>query len=269
MSSLDPHVLATDLDGTLIPLAGNEENRRDLHVLSQRLAAGQVTLLFVTGRHFRSVTEAMKTFALPRPDWILCDVGTSIYQRTGGDRFELVIDYQQHLQKIVTDLPVERLRQHLAEFPGLRVQEEEKQGKFKLSFYAQADQLASLTSAIQAKLDELSAPYSIVSSVDPFTGDGLVDLLPAAASKAHALHWWTEFTGQALESIVFAGDSGNDLAALNAGFRAIVVGNASREVVEKVRDHHLQAGWQDRFFSAPGTATSGVLEGCQRFRLFE
>jgi hydroxymethylpyrimidine pyrophosphatase-like HAD family hydrolase len=126
-----------------------------------------------------------------------------------------------------------------------------------------------LVERIQEKLDQAGAPYSIVHSVDPFTGDGLVDLLPAGVSKAHALAWWVEQQGFDSSVIVYAGDSGNDLAALTAGYRAIVVGNAARSLARQVQAVHRERGWSKRLYLARKNATSGVLEGCLWFGLIE
>ena len=79
-------VLATDLDGTLIPLEENRQNQDDLQILATQLVQREVTLLFVTGRHLDSVLEAINEFRLPQPEWIICDVGTSLFQtRASGD----------------------------------------------------------------------------------------------------------------------------------------------------------------------------------------
>ena len=143
---------------------------------------------------------------------------------------------------------------------------QEKQGRFKLSFYAHAADLAQLVSRIQRDLDQAAAPYSIIHSVDPFNGDGLIDLLPAGVSKAHALSWWTKHTGRSPEDIVFAGDSGNDLAALTAGYRAIVVGNADRELAEQVRTAHQKAGWKNRLYVASGRSDERCSGGLPQVR---
>ncbi|MFT5524361.1 MAG: sucrose-6F-phosphate phosphohydrolase [Pirellulaceae bacterium] len=261
-------VLATDLDGTLIPLADNQQNRADLRTLADELKQHRVTLVFVTGRHFESVTGAIEQFELPQPDWVICDVGTSIYQRHTTGRFEPLEAYQSHQDKIIAAMPLRTLRENLQSIDGLRLQEEEKQGRFKLSYYVDADQIDNLVRLIQQELDETNAPYSIIHSVDPFNGDGLIDLLPASVSKAHALDWWCRHIGLNSEAIVFAGDSGNDLAALTAGHRAIVVANADRVVVRQVHDKHREAGWKNRLFLATGDATTGVLEGCRWFGFF-
>ncbi len=259
-------VLATDLDGTLIPLPEVPSNRRDLKTLADELKRDGATLIFVTGRHFESVTAAMDEFDLPRPDGIICDVGTSIFEQCRHDEFRLVPAYQQRLAKRIAPFPKKHLETLLADVAGLRRQEEKKQGPFKLSYYADAAQLDELVGQIQRRLDERSAPYSIIHSVDPFNGDGLIDLLPMGVSKAYALAWWVEHAGLHPESVVFAGDSGNDLAALTAGYRAIVVANADRALAEQVAQLHRQAGWRNRLVLADQPATGGVLEGWRRFR---
>lgn len=263
------HVLATDLDGTFIPLEGNTQNRSDLHTLTSQFAAHNISLIFVTGRHFESVVAAITEFQLPEPEWIICDVGTSIFQRQTSGEFTPVSAYQDYQDQIITSMPIATLRERLLSIPGLRLQEEEKQGPFKLSFYADATQLDKLVEQVQADLDQTNAPYSIIHSVDPFNGDGLIDLLPATVSKAHALQWWFSEYNLNSEDIVFSGDSGNDLAALTAGYRTILVGNASRTLAQRVYQLHQESGWKNRLYLAKNTATSGVLEGCRWFGLAE
>lgn len=261
-------VLATDLDGTLIPLDGDQENRSDLETLASRLVENNVSLVFVTGRHLDSVVQAIDELHLPKPEWIICDVGTSLYQCDDRGTFEPVEAYWHHQDEIIAAMPISALRQRLTAIEGLRLQEQEKLGRFKLSYYVDAAKIDALVATIRHDLDSAGAPYSIVSSIDPFTGDGLIDLLPANISKAYALSWWVDHTGRKPDDIVFAGDSGNDMAALTAGYRAIVVANADRGLAEQVQSTHREAGWNDRLCLARGKATSGVLEGCYTFGLF-
>jgi HAD superfamily hydrolase (TIGR01484 family) len=259
-------ILASDLDGTLIPLDADRQNRHDLGVLAEQLADCEITLIYVTGRHLQSVQQALQQVPLPVPDWVICDVGTSLFRRDEGD-FVPVKAYQRVLDEIIADRPISQLREDLQPIAGLRPQEQAKQGRFKLSFYADATQLDRLVGRIHQELERTNAPYSIIHSVDPFTGDGLIDLLPATVSKAHALAWWVEHARLSPDSLVFAGDSGNDLAAMTAGYRTIVVGNADRSLAEQVSAKHREAGWQNRLCLARGRATSGVLEGCRAFGL--
>lgn len=260
-------VLATDLDGTLIPLDGDAQHRADLQTLAQHLEAQAVTLVYVTGRHLELAVEAIEQFHLPRPAWLISDVGTSIYKREGELDFQPVVAYDQHQGAIVASTPVRDLQKHLESIVGLRRQEPQKQGRFKASFYTDVGRMDVVVNSIQKKLIHLRAPWTIIASVDPFNGDGLIDLLPANVSKSYALTWWVQHYGLNPDGIVFAGDSGNDLAALTAGFRAIVVGNADRELVAEVKRVHEASGWTSRLHIARGSATSGVLEGCREFGL--
>lgn len=265
-------VLATDLDGTFLPLAGNTQNELDLRTLETELRASNLKLVYVTGRHFASVSSVMDQLALPAADWIVCDVGTSIYARSpGGDSaksseaYELSPDYREHLGQIVGDFDVDRLATVLEVVTQLRRQEAEKQSRFKLSYYVDFEQMAPALEMIEQLLALNQAPYSVIASQDPFTADGLIDFLPRNVSKAYALQWWSEQFAFPRTSIMFAGDSGNDSAAFAAGYPSIVVANAAAEVLEHARRAHAAAGWSERLFAAPAPATSGVLAGLRHF----
>lgn len=261
-------VLATDLDGTLIPLENVSENRTDLQFLAQQLREHDILLTFVTGRHLASVLEVSRQWLLPVPEWIICDVGTSIYRREEDRTFQLAKPYADHLQEIVSEFEVARLREAFQAWDTLRLQEEEKQGRFKLSFYCDADQLEQCHADLQHHLDQHEIPYSIIASIDPFDGVGLIDLLPRGVSKAYGLRWWTDHLGLSGDGTVFAGDSGNDLAAMTAGYRTIVVSNCAQEVTARVQEHFQRHDQVERLYLASRPATSGVLDGCRHFGLF-
>ena len=89
----DKKILATDLDGTLIPLPGNQANAADLAELTRLIPNRCVTLVFVTGRHLESVEAAIIEHGLPIPDWIICNVGTSLFQKS-DQGWLAVADYQ-------------------------------------------------------------------------------------------------------------------------------------------------------------------------------
>jgi maltooligosyltrehalose trehalohydrolase len=268
-------ILATDLDGTLIPgesLLPNDPQHLALATLRQSASDEKLELVFVTGRHHDSVIEIMQAKNLPSPQWIICDVGTSIFHRDSPSQqqpYRPVQAYVNHLDQIVGSFSVNQLAAQIAVKDDLKLQEPQKQGRHKLSFYCDAILLDRHVEAMQRQIDRLAAPYRIVSSVDPFNGGGLIDLLPAGTDKSSALLWWANFRQCDPSAIVFAGDSGNDYAALTAGFRAILVGNASRELAKRVTEHHLHAGHPEQIFLAPGHATAGVLEGCRWFKLVD
>ncbi len=268
-------ILATDLDGTLIPgdsLAPNDPQYQALATLRLLAADERLEIMFVTGRHHDSVIEVMQAKGLPSPQWIICDVGSSIFQRGQPSQqqpYRPVQAYVNHLDQIVGSFSIQQLSAQIATGDDLRLQEPEKQGRHKLSYYCDAQRLDRHVLTIQHTLEQRRAPYRIVSSIDPFNGDGLIDLLPLGTDKASALLWWANFRGFDSNTIVFAGDSGNDYAALTAGFRAILVGNADRALAVRVADHHRRAGHPTQVYLARGHATAGVLEGCRWFGLVQ
>ena len=258
-------VLATDLDGTLIPLSGNEANRTDLQTLQLQLQRQNVMLVFVTGRSFSLVEQAIQESCLPTPGWMICDVGTSILKATAGGSFEIVSEYANHLATLTKACPVFELIDHMIDRPGLRLQEPEKQGAFKLSVYTDGEALDEQSQTLQTWINKNRLPYAIISSHDPESQLGLIDLLPIGVSKAYALNWWaTEHHVRQLD-IAFAGDSGNDLAALTAGYRTILVSNAHPGIAEEVRRFYSKADRIERLFRCSQPASSGVLEGLLHF----
>lgn len=257
-------VLATDMDGTFIPLDGNEDNVRDLDQLCEQLHRSAIKLVYVTGRHHESVLDAIKGHRLPMPEWLICDVGTSIYLAS-QDGHVLLREYHDHLQTIVGRFGVAELQVALSDERDLRLQETEKQGRFKLSYYCDAEARDELGDRLSERLEKLGAPFHMIVSVDPFNGDGLIDFLPQGVSKDFALRWWVDFNEYDHGAVVFAGDSGNDVAALTTGFRSIVVANADTSVAQRVSRAHRTAGWANRLHLAQQPATSGVLEGLRHF----
>ena len=269
MSAEQPKPLVTDLDGTLIPLAEEPANAADLETLRRKLELHRGEIAFATGRHFDSVLRAIDEFQLPTPKWIVCDVGTAVYLSNDNGSFVLAESYRRELLRITEGRDVQSLRSELLRLnPELSLQEEPKQREFKLSFYVDPARMSAVVGTIHEQLARLAAPFEIISSLDPWQPRGLIDVIPRGASKASAVTWYAQETKIALEQVVYAGDSGNDLAALVAGCRAILVGNAAPELIAEVQQRHLEADWQERLYVADGKATSGVLEGCYWFGMF-
>ena len=259
-------LLATDLDGTLIPLPQNVENIKALSAIFDRHENGQLKLIYATGRHFESVLEAIDHYSLPEPEWIVCDVGTAIYQHNGSEyrRFSLYEDHLSEHTGPVNRTDVEKLLQGIE---GLELQAPDYQQRFKVSYHCHSETLSKIIETVEARLAEMSLPYDAMGSLDPFMNRGLIDVLPKNVSKAYALLWLSTHADFSPHEVVYAGDSGNDYAALTSGFRAIIVANASDGLIEKVTRHLDSSGSIDRLYVAQSQATTGVFEGCQHFKL--
>lgn len=257
--------LASDLDGTLLPLENNQDNQNDLSLLVNLLLENSVPIVFASGRPLWSVREALQAKDLPRPSAIIANVGTEIYACSGSD-VSPISEYWQHLEEIASAEVFEQADMTLKNDERLIRQEENKQGSHKLSFYCRASQTLDLAPQYERWLDQSGLPLSIVASIDPFSDQGFIDFLPHGVDKNFALRWWCHSQGVSPESVVYAGDSGNDLAAMQSGFLTILVGNASEELRSDLLRHHEQRfGDRSRIYLARTPATSGVLEGLQYF----
>jgi HAD superfamily hydrolase (TIGR01484 family) len=258
-------VLATDLDGTFIPLPGNSQNREALKAFQLKHEAAAFPLVYATGRHLDSVIDAINTYELPQPEWIVCDVGSSIVRRGHRD-YALYDAYREHLSGLVGDIQRGVIEERLSAITGLHLQQPDHQTEYKISYECVAEDLGRLLEQVERSIEEL--PYSVLGSIDPFDKRGLIDVLPISVSKAYALLWLSTHADYDPNAVIYSGDSGNDLAALASGFRAIIVGNASEDLAAKVKLLQAERNIVDRFYQAQGEATSGVLEGCRHYGLF-
>jgi hypothetical protein len=102
---------------------------------------------------------------------------------------------------------------------------------------------------------------------------GLLDVLPASASKYHALRFLQSLLDWTEEDILFAGDSGNDLEVLGSALPAIIVANADETIrAEARRRREGHAGHTRHLYCARGglgmngNYSAGILEGVAHFR---
>ncbi len=265
-----PNVLATDLDGTFIPLPENEDNVAALKEISRQREETGFKLVYSTGRHYSSVSEAIVTCDLPHPDWLVCDVGSSIYHREhAGENFRPFAPYIEHLDSISDGVARERVESALNNVAKIKLQSSERQERFKISYECASAQLEGALASVGSLLEDSGLPYEATGSVDPFENCGLIDVMPSRVSKAYALTWLSRHADFSPDEVVFCGDSGNDRAALVSGMRAVLVGNATEDLRQSVLRELEDRGLRDRLYLARGLATSGVLEGCRHFGLIK
>lgn len=265
---LPPSYLVTDLDGTFIPLPDEPSHRKALQEFHRLREASSFGLVFCTGRHFESTAAGMTEFDLPRPDWIICDVGTSVYHLTDSG-FRLYPPYQEHLAEKVGAHDRGEVEQLLEPVEHLTLQCESHQGPYKISYECVTSRLEDLVDTVADLLKDRELAYEVHGSVDPFLDCGLIDLLPTGVSKAYAVIWLATHADFTPDEVIYAGDSGNDLSALSAGFRAILVSNASPGLDVKIRERLGDPESDRLLYCASASATAGVLEGCRHFGLFD
>ena len=130
--------------------------------------------------------------------------------------------------------------------------------------------LKKVDELVKGKFDEV-----IIYSFDSQDGKGLLDFLPASATKQTALEYVAEEHGVTKEDVVFCGDSGNDIFPLTAGFRGVLVKNADEQLVENVKKAMNQNPKLKVYFAKgdfrglQGYYTSGVIEGAYHYGVFD
>ena len=265
-------LICTDLDRTLIPNGVQPESPRARDHFQRLAARPEVSTAYVTGRHQELVLAAITEYELPLPDYVIGDVGTSIFsiennQWLPWDSWQKEIGVSWH------GLSHDGLAALFADLEILKLQEPEKQNTYKLSYYVDPRiDVTQLLAVIQQRLDQKHIAASLVWSIDETTNTGLLDILPAAATKRHAVEFLMAEQGYTLQNTVFAGDSGNDLPVLTSPIHSILVANATKEVREQAVQMATAQRTQDALYLARGTLlgmngnySAGILEGCVHY----
>jgi sucrose-6F-phosphate phosphohydrolase len=257
------HLLCTDLDRTLIPNGAQPESpgaRETFHRLVQR---DDVQLAYVSGRHRELIAQAITDYDLPQPDFVIADVGSTLYQVEAGD-WRRGEEWDERIAPDWDGHSREALAQLLSVFGDLRLQEPAKQNRHKLSFYVD---LAADTAALQAQMQHLLTEHGVkanlIWSVDEAAHIGLLDVLPASANKLHAIEFLMQQQGYGRLDTVFAGDSGNDLDVLKSDVPAVLVANAAPELKQQVKHIHKASLCTARggFLGMNGNYSAGIIEG--------
>jgi len=261
-----PWLLATDMDGTVIPLEDTPRRRREVAAFREAVTGREDLLLaYVTGRHLALAEDGIQAFGLPRPDLLATDVGTAVYRWTGAE-FRPDPEYADLMRDAMGGVTAGDLRAALLPDPALELQEEDRQGPHKVSFYVDpgVDE-AVLLDRLRPILAEAGARVALVFSRDELRGVGLLDVLPRGVAKDSAVRFLHDRTGVEEERLVYAGDSGNDRAAILAGYRVVVVGNAPEGLKEELREAARERRSLDRLYFAKEPYAAGVLEGLRHW----
>jgi glycogen debranching enzyme len=140
------------------------------------------------------------------------------------------------------------VRKITGRFPGVRPQPDEFQHAFKSSWFLDRASLTAIRD-LKSQLDEAGLKVKLVYS----SGRDL-DVLPRNATKGGALSWLCARLGVPLDTVLVAGDTGNDTSMFRLpGVRGIIVENALPELFEATVDIPT--------YSSRQILADGVLDG--------
>lgn len=265
-------LLCTDLDRTLIPNGNQPESPQARPRFHNFASHDQIKLAYVTGRHRELVKKAIRNYRLPKPDFVISDVGTNIYDLRKGQwqkwqrwQDEIAPDWAGYEHQQLVDL--------LADMNELRLQEYSKQNQFKLSYYHPLYlHIEDMDLAISVLLEENGIDASLVWSIDEPAGIGLLDVIPRHATKLHAVNFLRQYLEIPLSMTVFAGDSGNDLPVLASNIPSVLVANATPAVVSSATNAAKHTGNVEALYLARGdflemngNYSAGILEGIAHY----
>ncbi|MCP9839204.1 HAD hydrolase family protein [Synechococcus sp. J7-Johnson] len=266
-------LLCTDLDRTLLPNGEAPESPGVRDRFAAVVARPELTLAYVSGRDLMLVEQAIEQYGIPRPDWVISDVGSRMYhwQLQGG-----WLESMAWQMEIACDWPGLSSWDILEAFTSIEgpiLQGQDRQSKYKLSYFLPLGvDLVSLRQVMEARLMELQARSSWIYSFDEQAQMGLLDILPERATKLHAVEFLMHQLGLGSDSTVFAGDSGNDLPILVSSVPSVLVANAHPDVLKQAHEASRQRGTSQQLYLAQGHSlamngnySAGILEGLVHF----
>ncbi|WP_298493117.1 HAD family hydrolase [uncultured Maritimibacter sp.] len=229
--------LATDLDGTF--LGGKEAERRRLYDWIEG-SRGSVGLIFVTGRDPMFIGEMCASGALPWPDYVVGDVGTTI-AAVGRDRkIAPIPELEADISSLWNDSG-ERVRTALANVPGLTLQP--TPFRYRVSFDLDPD---AFDHDAKVRVAELGLDWLI-------SDNRFFDVLPKGISKGPSIRKLVAHLGMDENRVLVAGDTLNDLSMLACGLPAVAVGNSELELVQQVAP-------LGHVYLASGHGAAGIME---------
>lgn len=233
-------LLATDLDGTF--LGGELHYREQLYKLIKN--NNSIQLVFVTGRGIESILPLFNDAFVPKPNYIICDVGATILN---GKTYEPVEPLQENIKKSWTG--TFNILQHFKHIDWLQYQQVPQQRR--CSFFLKD---AALLPKVKKLAEEINC--DVIYSAGKF-----LDILPKGVNKGSSLTNLIHHLEVPAEEVLVAGDTLNDLAMYTAGFRGVAVGASEAALLKATK--HLQ-----QTYHAATAGAGGILEAMDHFDTF-
>jgi hypothetical protein len=266
-------LLCTDLDRTLLPNGLQAESPDARQWFAEVVNYPGLQLAYVSGRSLALMQQAIAEYNLPLPDFAITDVGSLIYRRQ-GKHYRPLPGWQHYIAADWGSHDSQSLAHTIGELPHLKLQPEQQQQQYKLSYQiVPAAAMAEDIALLQQQLLAMAINVRLISSIDETSNMGLVDLLPQRAGKRQAIDFLVQSLSLVASQVFFSGDSGNDLDVLISPYRTVLVKNATAEVVTKAlqgskaqgNQHHLYLAQGLPELGLNGNYSAGIVEGLLHF----
>jgi sucrose-phosphate synthase len=235
----------TDLDQNLL---GDPESLRDFIQIMQDNRKC-VSFGIATGRRLDSALKVMKKYGIPEPDVLITSGGTELHY---APKLTLDQPWSKHIDH---HWQPERVREVLADLPGLELQKRSEQSRFKISYFIDPAKAPPLDE-INSRLHQQDQSVNVVLSFGQF-----LDILPIRASKGLALRYFAARWEVPLDRILVAGGSGADEDMMRGNTLAVVVSNRHNEELSQLVDI-------DRIYFAERSHARGILEAIDHYDFF-
>lgn len=261
-------LLCTDLDRTLLPNGPQPESISVRKKFKQLASRDEVTLVYVSGRDKLLVQQAIKNYQIPLPDFVIADVGSTIYQ-IGNKKWSHLEKWDSEISNDWNGKSNKDLQKLLQNFKDIRIQEYSKQKLHKLSYYVPLySDHVNLLNEIKLCFETENVKANLIWSVDDAASMGLLDILPASANKKHAIEFIMSEFNFGLDETIFAGDSGNDISVMASPIHSVLVSNAT-DIVKKMALEQAQLNGETNslylakgdYLGMNGNYSAGILEG--------
>jgi HAD superfamily hydrolase (TIGR01484 family) len=234
-------LLATDLDGTF--LGGELHHRQRLYKLVKNNPS--INLVFATGRGLENIVPLFNDPLIPRPDYIICDVGATV---VNGHTYQAVEPIQGAIKKGWPGTFA--ILQHFKNIEWLEYQQVPQQRR--CSFFLRD---AALLPQVKALADEINC--DILYSAGKF-----LDVLPKAVNKGSSLSKLVNYLDIQAEDVLVGGDTMNDLDMYACGYKSVAVGGSENALLKSTADiPHI--------YHAKATGAGGILEAMFHFERFK
>ncbi|WP_348800287.1 HAD-IIB family hydrolase [Flavobacterium adhaerens] len=243
------NLLVSDIDGTLIEPKMNNPGLTELksYLINRN---EKMAFALASGRNLELVKKVIAEEKLPVPDFVICSVGTEIYY-TNGDDYVLDKGWATFLSG---RWKREDVVNRLSEINWIRLQEDEAQNPYKISYYYENEHYDH-----NQLMQALGTGWYKINII-PSHGKYL-DFIPKRASKGNAIKFLCHKWSIPMSKVIAAGDSGNDIDMFRGAIKGIIVGNRSVELADYKTTKSI--------YVAKKVASEGILEGLKHYNVIK